>query len=251
MFAYKSVAMESITGCLVCGDELVYTEESRSAQCYYCGKAHITQVICPSMHFVCDNCHSLPASQIIMEYCAHTDQVDPVDIVLNLLNHKSIKMHGPEHHFLVPAALLTAYYNFTGKGIEKREKLSVALERARKVPGGFCGFNGACGAGIGCGIFISIITGSSPLSGREWQLSNLATARSLDRIARSGGPRCCKRDVFIALRTAREFLEETLQVKLPASAEIICHFDHLNLECTLDDCMFFNPSAKNKKAIAT
>jgi hypothetical protein len=245
---FKSITMESITDCLVCGDEVIYTEQSHDEKCYYCGNSQITQAVCVSGHYVCDACHILPAIDIIMEYCANTSQTDPVEIALNIMNHQSVKMHGPEHHMLVPAALIAAWCNFTGRAVEKREKLAIAQERSLKVPGGFCGFNGACGAAIGTGIFVSIITGSTPLSGREWQLSNLATARSLDRIARSGGPRCCKRDVFIALQTAREFLDEMLQIRLPASSEIVCHFDHFNQECTLEDCMFFKPKSKHVKA---
>jgi hypothetical protein len=32
-------------------------------------------------------------------------------MALNLMKNPQIKMHGPEHHFLVPAVLLAAYYN--------------------------------------------------------------------------------------------------------------------------------------------
>jgi hypothetical protein len=45
-----------------------------------------------------------------------------------------------------------------------------------------------CGAGMGTGIFISIVTGATSLSIEEWRLSNLATAKSLLSISEHGGP---------------------------------------------------------------
>jgi hypothetical protein len=77
----------------------------------------------------------------------------------------SVNMHGPEHHVIVGAALITAYRN-AGGAAEPLEKLLGTVEkRGNKVPGGTCGFWGACGAALGAGIFLSAATGSTPLSG--------------------------------------------------------------------------------------
>ncbi|VUT25840.1 MAG: hypothetical protein MOIL_01256 [Candidatus Methanolliviera sp. GoM_oil] len=59
----------------------------------------------------------------------------------------------------------------------------------QKNLGGFCGYHGDCGAAVGTGIFISLITDATPLSKHEWKLSNLMTAKSLLSIANHGGPR--------------------------------------------------------------
>ena len=64
---------------------------------------------------------------------------------------------------MVGAALLTAYKN-AGGDIELSKALSEMHARGKQVPGGACGFWGACGAGISTGIFLSIVNKSSPLN---------------------------------------------------------------------------------------
>ena len=70
--------------------------------------------------------------------------------------------------------------------------MDAALEEMRnrgaQVPGGICGLWGTCGAAVSTGIFVSLITGASPLSGKEWGLCNEMTSRSLGAIAKTGGP---------------------------------------------------------------
>ena len=55
------------------------------------------------------------------------------------------------------AALLTAYKNAGGE-IDLQQALVEMMSRGRSVPGGACGFWGACGAGISAGMFVSIIS---------------------------------------------------------------------------------------------
>jgi hypothetical protein len=152
-------------------------------------------------------------------------------------------MHGPEHHFLVPAVLLSAYYNVTGEKDKKEEKIRLAQKRAISVLGGFCGYQGDCGAAVGVGIFVSVMTGSNPLSTNEWRLSNLATGRSLITIAEHGGPRCCKRNSFLAILEATKFVQENFKVALPTSIDITCDFNHLNKECIKEKCLFYVSNA--------
>ena len=66
-------------------------------------------------------------------------------------------MHRPEHHVMVGSALLAAYKNAGGE-IDLPEALLEMMNRGKAVPGGVCGFWGACGAGISTGMFISIIS---------------------------------------------------------------------------------------------
>jgi hypothetical protein len=105
--------------------------------------------------------------------------------------------------------------------------------------GGFCGFYGACGAGVGTGIFLSLILKTTPLSGLEWQLCNQITSDSLRVIAESGGPRCCKRDSFLALQTAVVFLKEKLDIILPMREVIQCEFSDKNKECLKTACTYY------------
>lgn len=110
-------------------------------------------------------------------------------------------------------------------------------ERGREVPGGACGFWGACGAGISAGIFVSIVTGSTPLAGRPWGLSNIMTSKALGSIGEIGGPRCCKRNSYRAITEAVKFTEENLGVKMEMT-EIRCSHSHENNQCIGRRCPF-------------
>jgi hypothetical protein len=70
-------------------------------------------------------------------------------------------------------------------------------------------------------------------------LANLMTSESLRVIANLGGPRCCKRDVFLALRAAAAFLDKELYVALPVEELVVCEFSALNRECLKEACPFF------------
>lgn len=226
---------EHKSGCLICGAALVYFEAERSLVCYYCGSAHVTQASCLHGHYVCDRCHEGSANDLIERYCAHTTETDPLAVAIRLMKSPTLKMHGPEHHFLVPAALLAAVYNLQGDPERKTVALRQARKRAENVLGGFCGFYGACGAGIGTGIFVSVFTGATPLSKDEWRLGNQITATCLASIAERGGPRCCKRDTFTALEAACHFAGDHLAISIPHQP-VRCEFSALNHECLLEAC---------------
>ena len=108
------------------------------------------------------------------------------------------------------------------------------------MPGGYCGTHGACGAAVGTGIFLSVLTGATPLSTVEWRQCNRLTALGLLRIADCGGPRCCKRDTFLALRTAVEEIAATRGVRLPVPEAVRCEFRALNAQCLAEACPFFS-----------
>jgi hypothetical protein len=175
---------------------------------------------------------------MIEKVCIHSESTKPVQLAISLMNAPTVAMHGPEHHFLVPAVLLTTYYNQKNARKEKERKIRIARQRAENVLGGFCGFYGACGAGIGTGIFISLVTDSSPLSREAWGLSNKMTGESLRCIGALGGPRCCKRDTFMSLKTARKFLKQNLETILDVPDTIICEFSDFNQECLEENCPF-------------
>jgi ACR3 family arsenite transporter len=179
------------------------------------------------------------AYECIESVCAASKETDPLKLALSLMAKKQIRVNGPEHHFLIPAVLLTCYYNAKGQHEALTEKLAIAKGRAKKVPGGFCGNCGDCGAAVGTGIFTSIITGSDPFTeGDAWGLCNLMTSKSLAAIASYGGPRCCKRDSFTALLCATDFLKEKFNMALPVSA-VHCPFSKKNEECKGTACPYF------------
>lgn len=234
-----SATMEQKSGCLVCGKDLKYLKEKQTAACSYCGETHETEVICEEGHFICDTCHRAPAEEIIARYCAATTEPDPIAIARALMDTPQVKMHGPEHHFLVPAVLLAAYYNVRGMRDVKAQKIEQAKHRASLIKGGFCGTHGDCGAAVGTGIFVSLVTGATPLSREEWKITNLVTAKSLETIALHGGPRCCKRNSFLAIEAAADFSREHLGVVMPIAKPIVCRYSDLNRECLTKDCTFY------------
>ncbi len=232
--------MDKRSGCVVCGSPLVYAASSREERCHYCHGVHVSSVACEKGHYVCDACHSASANDLIQRVCAATEAREPLALAVSLMRDARMKMHGPEHHFLVPAVLLASYANATGRPAQTRaEWVAKARARAEEVKGGSCGFNGACGAGIGTGIFTSVALGASPLSGPEWRLANLMTSEALRAIALRGGPRCCKRDTFLALIRAKEFVKTELGVDLPGEEPPRCEFSSLNRECLGQACPFF------------
>jgi hypothetical protein len=233
--------MEHRSGCLICGRDLIYFDADKRLICSICGQAFHSNVHCINSHFICDACHSLSATEYIEKYCISAKMIDPIELAQTLMESPTIKMHGPEHHFLVPAVLLTSYYNYQKEYETKKAKLNIAKGRAEKVLGGFCGSHGNCGAGVGTGLFVSIITNTTPLSKEGWRLSNLMTAKSLFSIANRGGPRCCKRDSFLAIIEAVEFMKEHFGISLPIKEKISCSFSHLNTECLHEHCRFHQP----------
>lgn len=242
----KTVLHQS--GCLLCGVELQYHEQAHTMTCSLCGGQFASQAACGNGHFICDQCHGLPALELIERTCLASTEKDPLRLADSLMRNPAIKMHGPEHHFLVPAVLITAYCALHG-GERKGEWLAAARKRAEDVKGGFCGFHGACGAAIGGGIACSILTGATPLASEGWRLANLMTAACLTAVGEAGGPRCCKRDTWLSLATAVVFLNDHLAAGLPTSRQPVCSFSTKNRECLATSCRFYPGRMRNAEAL--
>jgi len=224
----------------VCGADLVYKQEHSLHKCFYCGEEFNTNVVCQNNHYICDNCHKKTGVEVIKVFCESSELTNPIQIAEILMKNPKIHMHGPEHHYLVPAALITAYYNLKNEPQTKKMKLLIAEKRASKILGGFCGYYGTCGAAVGTGIFLSIILDATPLKKEEWRLANHITGETLLKIADHGGPRCCKRNTFLAISEAVKFIEKKLNVKIPVKEDLKCSFNHLNAECIGENCPFFS-----------
>lgn len=223
--------------CLVCGGELAYAQEATPAVCAICGVEEASTARCRAGHYACDACHSGEANEVIERACATASTRDPVGLATALMRHPAVKMHGPEHHFLVPATLLAAWSSATG-GAGRANLLAEARRRSGSVVGGSCGYHGACGSGVGVGIFASLATGATPRSGASWGLSNRATARALQVIGDAGGPRCCKRTSWLALLAGIRFAREELGVNLEGHGPR-CEFHARNDDCLELDCPFY------------
>ena len=222
--------------CLICRQPLEYLEEDVLMECAVCHKEENSKIRCIQGHYVCSECHTQGMDSII-GLCLHEHSKNPIEIIDKMMAMPFCHMHGPEHHVMVGAALLTAYHN-AGGTVELEKALTEMYRRGKEVPGGTCGFWGACGAGISAGMYLSIITKSTPLAGEEWGLSNQMTARALQRIGEAGGPRCCKRDSYLSIIEAVGFTEEKLGIHMEIN-EFFCRRSDRNNQCIQRRCPFY------------
>ncbi len=221
--------------CLICGASLDYSENETQMECALCHKKEYSKTACEKGHYVCNECHTSGIDTVI-GVCLGESLKNPIRILQKLMALPFCHMHGPEHHILVGASLLTAFKN-AGGDIDLPKALLEMQSRGKKVPGGACGFWGACGAGISAGMFVSVVTGSTPLAKEAWGLSNLMTSKALNSIGGIGGPRCCKRDSYLAVTEAVKFTKEHLGVEMELD-DIKCIHSEQNNQCIGARCPF-------------
>lgn len=221
--------------CLICNAPLEYLENDELMECAICHKKEHSKTRCVNGHYVCNECHTA-GIDVIISLCLEEKSKNPVEIIEKMMAQPFCHMHGPEHHVMVGASLLTAYKN-AGGDIELQSAIVEIIKRGKAVPGGACGFWGACGAGISAGMAVSIISKSNPLAVEPWGLSNLMTSRALERIGTVGGPRCCKRDSFLSILAAIDFINEHFGVNME-KPEIICSHSSQNNQCIGRRCPF-------------
>lgn len=224
--------------CLVCGEPLHYFETAQTLTCSFCHKEFTTYASCTAGHYVCDACHARQGIQVILDFCKETKLKNPILILQELMANPYLYTHGPEHHILVGAALLTAYHNCGGK-LDLPKALEEMKARGSKYPGGACGLWGCCGAAVSVGMFLSILTKATPLSGKSWGLANQATAQALAAIGALGGPRCCKRNSFTAVKTAAAFVQQHFGITMELPAAIHCDFSTENQQCIRQRCPYY------------
>lgn len=233
--------------CLICKAPLVYQETDELMECELCHKKQNSKTRCVNGHFVCDECHTRGMDEII-SICLNSESADPVEIMEQMMSIPACHMHGPEHHTMVGSALLTSYKNAGGE-VDLKSALYEMQVRGKQVPGGVCGFWGACGAGVSTGMYVSIALKATPLSEEAWGLSNQMTAKALDAIGKNGGPRCCKRDSYLSIMEAVKFTSEHLGVNMDLS-DIRCTRSHMNNQCLCEKCQFHDDMGKNKPKVA-
>ena len=230
--------------CEICGADLIYTnqfEDHKELNCFFCQKKELTNIYCPNDHYICSSCHSEAPIKLISNFCQNTTLKDPFKIANQIMKHPKFKVYGPEHHVLTPAVLLTALKNNNikkpnGEDITQSD-INEAIRRAAEIPGGWCGFYGSCGAGMGSGIAISVFTGATPATDRERTLANQMTSRSLSKIA-DNLEHCCKRSVKLSICEALAFLKEKFNIELEYSPGR-CKFSGINNKCEKANCPMF------------
>ena len=76
------------------------------------------------------------------------------------------------------------------------------------------------------------------------------TARALKNIGRVGGPRCCKRDSFLAILAAVDFTKEHLGVEMERTIPV-CSYSGRNNQCIGKRCPFSAAKALETKEFKT
>lgn len=220
--------------CLICGAPLEYLETDVQMQCEICRKKELAKTRCVNGHYVCSDCH-MQGLDSIVELCLRETACDPVAIVERMMALPSCHMHGPEHHVMVGAALLTAYHN-AGGDIALSDALMGDAAPRQKRARRRVRLLGACGAGISTGMFVSIISGSTPLTDEPFALSHKMSApRRADR--RDRRPALRKRDSFLSILTAIDFVKEHFGIALQ-KPEVVCRYAAQNNQCIGKRCPF-------------
>ncbi|MFP4005689.1 MAG: DUF5714 domain-containing protein [Candidatus Hadarchaeia archaeon] len=150
---------------------------------------------------------------------------------------ENLPVHGPWHHGLTAGILINSLRN---NGYDfSEEDVQEALERGLMIPGGTCGFHGACGAGTGLGIAVSIATSSNPFHDESRTKSLRASAKIYNRIADLGGPRCCTLSTYTTLDIADDLFRE-IGYEIPVSEiEGRCKAYRQNGQCHGPECPYF------------
>lgn len=221
--------------CIICGAPLEYLEADVLMECSICHKMERSKTRCVHGHYVCNACHT-EGMDAIIGLCLKEHTKNPIEIAAKLMDQPFCHIHGPEHHVIVGAALLTAYRN-AGGAVDLHPALAEMMKRGKEVPGGTCGFWGACGAGISTGMFLSILSKSTPLSTGSFGLSNTMTAKALAQIGAVGGPRCCKRDAYLSILAAIDFVKEHFGIEMEGQ-DIVCEYAAQNNQCIGKRCPF-------------
>ncbi len=220
-------------GCMVCGEALAYRPVERAETCHFCGDVRPATAACTAGHYVCDACHRAAAVEVIERVCLRSAEKDAVALMQAVRAHPAFPVHGPEHHSLVPAVLLTALRN-AGEPVTD-EQIVAAIRRGATVAGGACAYLGICGAAAGVGIAVSVLAGADPLNGGARQTVQRTTAAVLEAVARYNAPRCCQRDSWVALRQAARLLPAFTAVRLEAGG-LTCRQWRENAECIRGRC---------------
>lgn len=227
-----------IPKCAVCKLPLVQLEKAQTAVCTLCGETFESFAKCEKGHHVCPLCRQKSVREQAYALCLNSKEKNPFTLLTQMMDLPETLMHGPEHHFFMPAAFLTAYCNEKNLGARLSAWLDEANKRSIQVPGAVCGLWGICGAVIGGGIYISILTESGPLATDAWKQTGQLVAHGGNVVSAQGGPRCCKRDSFLSLIETARYSNQLFKTNFVVP-DITCDYFPSNQQCKGKNCPFF------------
>lgn len=228
---------KSMTGCMQCGAPLIYFTSDKTMVCSHCKLEKPANAMCDNGHFICDTCHSQDAFGIVLDICRTSREIDMIKLLSLIRCHPAMPLHGPEHHFAIPGAIVAAYKNLGGQVTDRQ--IQSAIERGKGIPGGSCGFWGACGAALGVGIAFGIILESSPVAPGPRQKVQQTVGKIIQELGQREAARCCQRESWTALILASEISKEILPIPLVVDTDLSCTQMGQNRECPGRACQFF------------
>jgi hypothetical protein len=179
-------------------------------------------------------------TEVVLHLRSMTDTCDVGEIFKQAVEYGNLSLFGSHHHTLVTAVLLTAYRN---AGAEFDYDLAIAegMLRGQNAPLGACGYFGVCGAAMGAGVFLSIITETNPMTtGKQYVRPMELVRRCLGEMVQFEGPRCCKRSSFIVLEATCDYVVKEFGVPMECTS-LACAYSAENPDCLFSDCPYFAP----------
>lgn len=126
-------------------------------------------------------------TQAIIEACVKEKETNPLAVFRHVAGQDFVRIHGPEHHVLDGACLLTALHN-AGMEFDLEEMLQKLRREGLQMPGAMCGHWGVCGAVASVGAALALLEGTGPLTtGSSWGSHMTCTSRALANLAAMGG----------------------------------------------------------------
>lgn len=223
--------------CNFCGTALKLLPNAIGARCMICGERGRTRTWCTQGHFVCDDCRGGELWAMVERLAGREYATDPVEILIQMRESQDFPMHGPEHHPLVAAAFLIAYHNRHGEP-SWPVILDTLQSAATQLPGGTCGFWGACSAGLAVGMAYCAILDSSPTDGAPRAAAHQAVGQIMARIGQYPAARCCRRECLLALQVACELSTTLLPHPLSTTYREPCAQAADNPECLGPSCPY-------------
>lgn len=232
---------KDIQTCIICGDDLELLNSEIETICDFCGKTGKAHTSCKSSHIICDNCLNMPVNEYIKKICLSDSGNDPIALAVKIMNSPLIRMHGSEHHFIVPAVMLTCTHNNIKSSHDLSTLLDIAEDKSMHTVSQDCKFEcNFCGAAIGASIYLNIFTGIDNSDDNEvLSLDKILTTNCLLKISELNLPKCCKRDTYLTITETIHFMKEYFEIELPVS-EAKCTFSLRNKSCGREICIFYN-----------
>ena len=174
--------------------------------------------------------------EMIKQECLNSKTTNPFELLNKIMSFESVPMHGPIHHIIDGACLLSCIHA-SGVEFDLESALDEMIERGKKMPGATCGHWGVCGSVTSLGAALSILHHTSPLSNDDYYKDHMKfTSMVLEKMSEIGGPRCCKRNAYLSMLTAIEFLEK-YDIHLDKE-DVKCSFSSKNNQCIGNRCPF-------------